>query len=111
MGSETLCPNQVGLYRCKTSIRSLEWLIQSRLQDEGGLFNGFSLTGSKVPIGPHAVAYLIDREVDDTNLGNRTSILEYTPDPSIVGNITVTCEFSIECSKTVMIVGESCMSL
>lgn len=85
----TICPGEIGLFKCSTiDEQELNWLINSV---PVAVFGGFA----EIADGPismdNTIAYLVARDVRDLNIGNRTSILEYTPDTSTSTYVTIEC--------------------
>ena len=65
------------------------------------------MVGSRSDIIPSTVAYLVERTPDGTSF-NWTSVLNYTPDPSVRGSVPVSCSGgSIPCRDTTLVIGKS----
>lgn len=104
VGRTLICPGECGFYKC-TIINGfgLEWVVDG----EPKRFSAFDMLNYRLSIGTSSVFYLVGRSIGDTTQGNRTSILEYTPDSSIRKPVTITCrEEGSECSEDVMVMGE-----
>lgn len=98
VGNKVVCPGEVVLYKCNTIDETgLEWIVDG----QGNRFNGFDEVGESFSIGDSSVACLVGREVDGDNLGNRTSILQFTLDTSTTSLINVSCFADRACIKTI----------
>ena len=100
-----ICPDQVGVFVCETvNASNIGW----RFNNESMLFlNGNDLPGSISPelSNGEAVAYLVRRDVvsESNFLGNRTSILHYSPLPDTNGTVTIECISSgVACDTAVV---------
>ena len=97
-----------GYFRCITrNALLLRWIIG---QDPALTLNFISID----PVGSDeaqslAVAYLIERDVNNENRGTRSSILVVTPDPSFTGFIEITCDSTLvnsSCTITAEVAGK-----
>ena len=104
--SGTICPGQVGFFQCTlTSLFQVGWNVNGEVSS----FVPGDAVGAR-HTGHSTVAYLVDRvPVDGPNRFNWTSVLYYTPDPSISGRVNVTCSGGTsedECTRTTFVMGK-----
>ena len=88
VGNSVICPGEDGLFRCTLmNSRTADWSIN-------GEVIGFALTDNvgSVKTKPGIAAHLVERSVGETdNIGNRTSVVFYTPSASTTGLISILC--------------------
>ena len=107
-GDSTICPNEVGLYKCTvTGGNALRWIINGAQITFAGTQPVGSVDG--VP-GTEITAYLVEKtlEREPDVRGNRTSILRYEADFDNGTPLTIACDEGIlpSCSMDVLVVGE-----
>ena len=110
-GNSVISPGRIGFFQRESGsfqciTRDVDFLRWTVAEDSLS-FLAADLTGVKE--GSLATAYLVERDVVNGNIGNRTSILVVTPDPSFTGFINITCESSIVnnfCTLHAEVIGE-----
>lgn len=91
LGIERIDPDQTIYLVC--SIRNaidLQW----RVNGNNLVIEAFRLTQYYIDSAslPNTIAVLLERNVDSTLIGNRTSLLQYKPDPGFTGTVTISCK-------------------
>ena len=89
IGTETLCPGETGLYRCFTRELSRQGWTINGVTDR---FPTTDIVGDVITEIPGAIGYLLERNADLGQVGNRTTVLFYTPDAGATsGDILIQC--------------------
>ena len=103
-GTDNICPGETGLYRCSTRDLSRQsWSVNGVVAQSP---NTDSI-GDTITIVPRVVGYLVERAGEMNELGNRTTVLEYTPDADPTsGVLTLRCGGGgVPCQLVVQLIG------
>ena len=101
--NDTICPGQVGVLQCTlTNSIQVDWNVD-------GIFLVFSsgdIVGDSVTRSG-TIAYLVAR-TPEGRLWNWTSVVFYTPGPSVRGSVSVLCGGggASDCTKHILVIGE-----
>lgn len=89
LGTDIIVPGDVGIFRCKTmDSPQLFWSVNGT---ELFGFDALAVTGAEAQSFA-SKAELVDVNIADNFLGNRTSFLMYTSDPNFTGYVNITCD-------------------
>ena len=107
-GTNLICPNEVGFFRCTVNGLLLGW----RTDDIQAFFLAKDRIGQErrfTSVLGNTTVYLVERNVLDEDLpqGTRTSILIHETDPNFMGTFILVCdggEGNI-CNRTVTVIG------
>ena len=107
LADDTIGPDGVGLFKCAvTNGIDLRWTVNGTRY----LFQG-DLTIGHIKENKNGLAVLLVKDIgigNPLNLGNRTSMLYYKPDPGFIGIVTIKCGGTVfgDCSVNFSVTGE-----
>ena len=105
-GDNVICPGEYGVFKCiVTNSRGTNWNVNGT---QFGWLAGTEVA-RRVISRPGIHAVLMERNVGANDIGNRTSLLHYTPSPSRTGTVaSIACDGgrANACEMTSWVVGK-----